>query len=67
VTLALRLAVAAAASAVAVLAAGWQPASLAIIARPLTWLIRTGRTDLGLAAADRHPAIPRERTRIKRP
>jgi hypothetical protein len=44
--LALRLAAAAAGSAVSVLAAGWQPASLAIIAGALTWLIRTGRADM---------------------
>jgi hypothetical protein len=29
-----------------VLAAGWQPASPAIIVGVLTWLLRTGRNDL---------------------
>ncbi len=45
--LALRLLAATGASAVAVLAIGWQPASVAIIAGALTFLIRTGRHDAG--------------------
>jgi hypothetical protein len=45
--LALRLLAATGASAIAVLAIGWQPASVAIIAGALTWLIRTGRHDAG--------------------
>jgi curved DNA-binding protein CbpA len=44
--LAIRLLSAAAAGAVAVLAVGWQPASIAVISGALTWLIATGRTDL---------------------
>lgn len=44
--LAARLLAAAAASAVAVVAVGWQPASLAIITGALTWLLVTGRADL---------------------
>jgi curved DNA-binding protein CbpA len=44
--LALRVAVATVASAASVLAAGWQPASLAVITGALTWLILTGRADL---------------------
>jgi curved DNA-binding protein CbpA len=44
--LALRVAVAVAIGAASVLAAGWQPASPAIITGALTWLIRTGRGDL---------------------
>jgi curved DNA-binding protein CbpA len=43
--LAMRVAIAGAVSAVAVLA-GWQPASPAIIVGVLTWLLRTGRNDL---------------------
>jgi hypothetical protein len=44
--LAIRLLGAAAAGAVAVIAVGWQPASIAIITGALTWLLATGRTDL---------------------
>jgi hypothetical protein len=44
--LALRMAVAGAVSATAVLTVGWQPASPAIIVGALTWLLRTGRDDL---------------------
>jgi hypothetical protein len=44
--LALRAVVATGVSAAAVLATGWQPASLAIVAGMLTWLICTGRADL---------------------
>ena len=46
VILGLRLAVAAAASLAAVLAAGAQPASYAVITAALTWLIRTARREL---------------------
>jgi hypothetical protein len=46
--LAARAALAAGLGSVAVLAAGWQPASLAIIAGLATWLIRTGRADLAV-------------------
>lgn len=46
IVLALRLATAFAAGALTVAAAGWQPASLAIIAGLLTWLVLTGRRDL---------------------
>jgi curved DNA-binding protein CbpA len=44
--LAIRLLGAAAAAAVAVIAVGWQPSSIAIITGALTWLLATGRTDL---------------------
>jgi hypothetical protein len=44
--LAARLLAVVAAGAVAVLAVGWQPASLAVMTGALTWLIRTGRSDL---------------------
>ncbi len=44
--LALRFAVAAAVSLAAMLAAGAQPASYAVIAAALTWLIRTARREL---------------------
>jgi curved DNA-binding protein CbpA len=44
--LALRVAVAAAVGLGAVAVAGFQPASLALIAGALTWLIRTGRHDI---------------------
>ncbi|HEY6500491.1 MAG TPA: hypothetical protein VIZ20_13755 [Streptosporangiaceae bacterium] len=44
--LGLRLAVATAVSLAAVLAAGAQPASYAVIAAALTWLIRTARREL---------------------
>ena len=46
VRLAFRLLAAVAAGALAVLGAGWQPASLAVIAGALTWLLCTGRSDL---------------------
>jgi hypothetical protein len=46
VILGLRLAVAAAVSLAAVLAAGAQPASYAVITAALTWLIRTARREL---------------------
>jgi curved DNA-binding protein CbpA len=45
--LALRALAAAAASYLAVAAAGWQPASAAVMTGALTWLLRTGRADLG--------------------
>jgi curved DNA-binding protein CbpA len=44
--LALRVAAATVISAASVLAVGWQPASPAIIAGTLTWLIRTAPSDL---------------------
>jgi hypothetical protein len=44
--LAMRLAAAAAVSAVSVAGAGWQPASLGIIAGAVTWLVLTSRADL---------------------
>jgi len=44
--LALRLLAAALASALAIAAAGWQPASLAVMTGALTWLFRTARSDL---------------------
>ena len=44
--LAIRLVGAAAAGAVAVIAVGWQPASIAIITGALTWLLATSRSDL---------------------
>jgi hypothetical protein len=44
--LAFRLLVVAATGALAVAGAGWQPASLAVITGALTWLWRTGRSDL---------------------
>jgi hypothetical protein len=44
--LALRVAAAAAVSAVAVLTTGWQPAAPAIITGAVTWLVLTGRGDL---------------------
>ncbi|HEY7324071.1 MAG TPA: J domain-containing protein [Streptosporangiaceae bacterium] len=44
--LAVRLLAAGAAGAVAVIAVGWQPASIAIITGALTWLLATGRADL---------------------
>ena len=46
VRLAFRLLAVAATGVLAVLSAGWQPASLAVIAGALTWLLCTGRTDL---------------------
>jgi curved DNA-binding protein CbpA len=46
VRLALRALAAGAASWLAVAALGWQPASAAVIAGALTWLLRTGRSDL---------------------
>jgi len=45
--LALRALAVAAASYLAVAAAGWQPASAAVMTGALTWLLRTGRADLG--------------------
>jgi curved DNA-binding protein CbpA len=47
--LATRLAAAAAVSAVSVAGAGWEPASLGIIAGAATWLALTGRADLAPA------------------
>jgi hypothetical protein len=44
--LAFRLLAVAAAGALAVLGAGWQPASLAVTTGALTWLLCTGRSDL---------------------
>jgi hypothetical protein len=44
--LAVRLLAVVAAGALAVVAVGWQPASLAVITGALTWLLRTGRSDL---------------------
>ena len=44
--LALRLLAVAAAGALAVAGAGWQPASLAVITGALTWLLCTGSSDL---------------------
>jgi len=51
--LALRVAAAGVVSAVAVLAVGWQPASPAIIIGALTWLLRTGRSDLAWSSRGR--------------
>jgi hypothetical protein len=45
--LAFRLLAVAATGALAVAGAGWQPASLAVITGALTWLVLTGRSDLG--------------------
>jgi hypothetical protein len=45
--LALRALAVAAACYLAVVAAGWQPASAAVMTGALTWLLRTGRADLG--------------------
>ena len=45
--LALRALAVAAASYLAVAAAGWEPASAAVMTGALTWLLRTGRADLG--------------------
>lgn len=44
--LALRVVAAAGISAVAVLAVGWEPASIGVTTGALTWLLLTGRTDL---------------------
>jgi hypothetical protein len=44
--LAARLLAVVAAGALAVVAVGWQPASLAVITGALTWLLRPGRSDL---------------------
>jgi curved DNA-binding protein CbpA len=44
--LAIRLAAATAASAAAVVTAGWQPATAAVLTGALTWLILTGRGDV---------------------
>jgi len=41
-----RLVAVAATSTLAVLSAGWQPASLGVITGALTWLLCTGRSDL---------------------
>jgi hypothetical protein len=49
--LALRVLVAAGISLAAVLAAGWQPASYAVLAGALTWLARTARRELAPARA----------------
>jgi hypothetical protein len=46
VRLAFRLLAVAATGALAVAAAGWQPASLAVITGALTWLLCTGSSDL---------------------
>jgi hypothetical protein len=46
VRLAFRLLAVAGTGALAVAAAGWQPASLAVMTGALTWLLRTGRSDL---------------------
>ena len=46
--LAARLFTTAAASTLAVVVAGWQPASLAIITGAATWLLLTGRSDLAV-------------------
>ena len=45
--LTVRLLTAAAAGVITVTAAGWQPASAAVITGVLTWLVVSGRTDLG--------------------
>jgi hypothetical protein len=47
VRLAFRLLAVAATGALAVAGAGWQPASLAVMIGALTWLLLTGRSDLG--------------------
>lgn len=47
VRLALRLLAVAAVGLLAVLGAGWQPASIAVMAGSLTWLVRASRGDLG--------------------
>jgi hypothetical protein len=46
--LAVRLLAAGAAGAIAVLAVGWQPASVAVITGALTWLLVSGRADLAV-------------------
>jgi len=46
VRLAVRLLAVAATCALTVVAAGWQPASLAVMTGALTWLLRTARGDL---------------------
>ena len=46
VRLAFRLLAVAATGALAVAGAGWQPASLAFMTGALTWLFRSGRSDL---------------------
>jgi curved DNA-binding protein CbpA len=46
VRLALRALTVAAVSWLAVAAVGWQPASAAVLAGSLTWLLRTGRSDV---------------------
>jgi hypothetical protein len=51
--LAFRLIAAVAAAGLAVTAAGWQPATAAIITGVLTWLLLTGRADLALPRSDR--------------
>jgi hypothetical protein len=50
--LALRVLAAAAVSAGSLAVAGWQPATPALMAGALTWLIRTGRHDLAPAVSD---------------
>jgi curved DNA-binding protein CbpA len=57
--LALRVLVAAGISLGAVLAAGWQPASYAVLAGALTWLARTARRELA-------PARPARLSRLRR-
>jgi|HubBroStandDraft_2_1064218.scaffolds.fasta_scaffold788359_1 curved DNA-binding protein CbpA len=46
VRLVIRVTAAAGSSAAAVLGAGWQPASAAVLTGALTWLVLTGRSDL---------------------
>jgi curved DNA-binding protein CbpA len=46
--LAVRLLAAGTAGAIAVLAVGWQPASVAVITGALTWLLVSGRADLAV-------------------
>jgi hypothetical protein len=52
VRLVLRLLAVAATGALAVLSAGWQPASLAVMTGALTWLFCTGRSDLAVERPD---------------
>lgn len=60
--LAARLAAAAAVSILVVAVNGWRPASLALLAGALTWLIRTAHRDLGPAPAS-PPGAADARTR----
>ena len=55
----LRLGIAAAAWAVPVTVAGWQPASYAILVGILTWLAVTARSDLAPPASAHRPDRPR--------